>query len=173
MKALVTIVALALAALDVSVAQSAADSSAAPGCERRAGAAASYARCSLWLEDDYLYAGRSGEPVAHGEGLNPLPLSRFVVGDSARHYALRYERDKRRAGWLELVAGAMMIEASVALVTQRRCTGTSYFNQHPCPAKERMLYGGLAVDLASFLVSSRAEGEGSWALAWHNRALTH
>jgi len=46
-------------------AQSAADS-LPPSCQRSAGVAAGeYARCSLWLEDDYLILGKRGEPVTH------------------------------------------------------------------------------------------------------------
>jgi hypothetical protein len=172
-RALVIAVGLGVAAHGVARAQSAADS-LPPSCQRSAGAAAAaYARCSLWLEDDYLILGKPGEPVAHADGFSPVALSRFVVGDSARRYALEYERDAGRGLWLELVAGVMILKASVSVVTTPRCACASFFNQHPCPAAERMVYGGMAVDLASYLFKWRAEEEGSLALAWHNRALSH
>jgi hypothetical protein len=173
-RALVIAVGLGVAAHGVARAQSAAHSSSPPAasCQRSAGVAAAYVRCSLWLEDDYLILGKPGEPVAHADGMRPVALSRFVVGDSARRYALEYERDAGRALWLELVAGVMILKASVSVVTTPRCACASFFNQHPCPAAERMVYAGMAVDLASYLFKWRAEEEGSLALAWHNRALS-
>jgi len=169
----VAVVAVALATGDVARAQSAADSTSPPAtsCQRSAGIAAPYARCSLWLEGDQLYLGVRGEAVSHADMLTPVALSRYVVGDSARRYAVEYERDARRGLWLRLAAGAMMLDASVTMLTRGRCVGTSDRGQHLC-AGDRLFIGGLAVDLASHLYTWRAEQEGTWALGWHNKSLS-
>ena len=173
MRALVAAVVVGLGLSDVARAQSAADSTSPPAasCQRSAGTAATYAGCSLWLEGDQLYLGVRGEAVSHADMLTPVALSRFVVGDSARRNAVEYERDARRGLWLRLAAGAMMLDASVTMLTRGRCVGTSDRGQHLC-AGDRLFIGGLAVDLASHLYTWRAEQEGTWALGWHNRALS-
>jgi hypothetical protein len=170
MRVLVAAVVVGLGLSDVARAQSAADSTSPPAasCQRSAGTAAPYARCSLSLEGDQLYLGTAGELVAHADGMRPVALSRYVVGDSARRYALRYERDARRGLWLRFVAGAILLDASVTMLTRPRCAP----EQHACAATDRLFVGGLAVDLASHLYQWRAEQEGTWALGWHNRALS-
>jgi hypothetical protein len=41
--------------------------------------------------------GTQGEVLAKKASLGPVPLTRFVAGDSARSYALVYEQNARRA----------------------------------------------------------------------------
>jgi hypothetical protein len=172
MKAIVGVaVALGFAGSGACPAQSVAGSSAAASCQRNAEGAASYSRCSLWLEDDRLILGSPGEQVSHAEALRPVALSRFVTGDSARHYALRYERDARRGLWLRLAAGAMMLTASVKAV-QTRCVRRSWSDDNISGAGDRLFLSGMAVELASAAFRFRAEREGTRAIGWHNGALS-
>ena len=110
--------------------------------------------------------------VAQGDASSPVALSPVLVGESGpRPYAHRYERGGRLASWLQFIGGAMMLGASVAKLTQRRCEGTPYHDERRCKAIDAVFLGGLALEVASLGFRSRAAEKGTRALGWDNRAL--
>src|SRR4051812_31987070 len=52
----------------------------------------SYQRCGLHFERGSLRMGTGGKVIDRPGLFTPVALSRFVSGDSAIHYASRYER---------------------------------------------------------------------------------
>jgi hypothetical protein len=170
MKAFLMAVALGFAAVGECRAQGASRWPETQSCQGTADSTTSYARCSLWLEDDRLFLGRPGEQVSHAETLRPVALSRYVAGDSARRYALRYERDMRSSLWLRLAGSAVVLTASVTGM-RSRCAG-GFWNGDRVTANDRILFSGLAVELASYALRLRAEWEGTQAIGWHNGGLS-
>ena len=153
-------IALAAAAAVVIGARSAAAQS---WCDHAPG---SYVQCALWIDGDYLRQGDHGERLAMADRFTPLPLRRFVAGDSAIEYARRYERDASRDGRLQFVGAAMMLAASVTGLAQRHQTGPV------ARASRVVLLTGMTIHLAGIPFRRRAEEEGQRAVWWNNAALS-
>jgi hypothetical protein len=81
-------------------------------CADSAGPAA-YVRCGLWLDGTRVRRGSDAAVVAQPGFFAPARLSRVVAGDSARAYAVQYERNARRSYWLGTLSGVLLGAAYV------------------------------------------------------------
>jgi hypothetical protein len=171
MKAIVVVLVLELAG-QVCRAQLASGSPPPPNCERGLSIAAPYAQCSLRLEGDRLLVAGREAPVSMEEPFRPVALSRFVVGDSARRYALQYEREVRTSMWLRFAGAAVMMAGSFRMMRQSPCG--PHFPERQCMkfADSELFLLGAAVHLASYPLRTRGEWAGAKALGWHNGSLS-
>ncbi len=130
-----------------------------------------YDRCALWLDAPGLLRGAEGHLLARRRWFRTLPLRRFVTGDSAVHYATRYERESRRGNTLSLLGGLAQIAgmgiafAHECLIGDRQCD----MSAGAAVATVTLIFGGLALDVVGERSSDRAARARARALWWHNR----
>jgi hypothetical protein len=74
--------------------------------------------CGLRYEHHTLMRGPAGTVLGRDKFLRPAPISKYVLGDSARIYAARYERDELRGARLALF-GFTALFHSVSLFRQQ------------------------------------------------------
>lgn len=140
-------------------------------CGRDSTTAGPYERCMLWTSGSELWRGKPGEELSHARIVTPLKLSPFVVGDSARHYAVRYERNARTG--LALKFGAVgLISAGLIAGIHRPCVKPQCVGSHPASVNKTLIASGLVVEVASLSFRFRARHAISAALSWHNALLT-
>ena len=128
----------------------------------------SYSQCALRLEGDYLVRGYR-ETVAIADAYQPVPLLRFVSGDSAIKYAMRYERDASRSGMIRFVGDLLFLVGNFTALGQRRYSpmhGVTTGRTGPI-----MMITGASMHLASYPLQWRAEREGDSAVRWNNAGL--
>jgi hypothetical protein len=130
-----------------------------------------YDRCALWLDAPGLLRGAEGHLVARRRWFRPLPLRRLVTGDSALHYATRYEREWRHGNTLSLL-GTLAITAGMGiafthdcLIGDRQCD----MSNGTAVATFTLLLGGFGLDVVGERSSARAARARARALWWHNR----
>jgi hypothetical protein len=131
---------------------------------------ATYARCGLWFSDDHLMRGAPPSVVAVVDPRLPLPLSRFVRGDSARMFALRYESKSRTARAFQLVGGALMLGESIAILSGG--TRTQNADGHTNRTAAAVMISGATLATAAFPVRWLARHDADRALDAHNATLT-
>jgi hypothetical protein len=167
---IIPIIALLAAGASVASAQLSDTSHAAPRCGRDLKTAGSYMRCALWTDGRELKRGVPSEEVSHVHLLTPLALSHFVIGDSARRYALSYERNARR--WLQFrYVGTMLITVGVLPSIRRPCQKPRCIGSYPSSMNRPLVVSGAVLDLASLSFKSRAAQASTQALWWHNAPL--
>lgn len=139
-------------------------------CGLNSTTAAPYERCMLWTSGKELRRGKPGEELSHSRFVSPLALSPFVIGDSARRYALHYERNARRGLALKFVAVGLISAGLIAGIrtpcVKPRCVGS-----HPASINKTLIAGGLVVEVASLSFRYRARHAMAAALTWHNALL--
>src|SRR5688572_18790386 len=130
-----------------------------------------YDRCALWLDGPGLVQGVDARLLAPYRWLRPMPLRRFVSGDSAIHYATRYESDRRR-GFRLSVLGGLAMGAGLVIAVANDCG----FGANQCEIGNRaaaasitLMLGGIAVDIVGQRSTTRAGRARARALWWHNR----
>lgn len=130
-----------------------------------------YDRCALWLDAPGLLQGSEGRLLARRGWFRPLPLQRFVTGDSAVHYATRYEREARRGNKLSLIGGLALVAGAV-IAFANDCG----FGDHDCDISDEaavatlmLTVGGIGIDFVAQRSLDRAGRARSRALWWHNR----
>jgi hypothetical protein len=140
-------------------------------------AVASYRSCALHLTFTALRRGAADERVARAHWLRPVPLSRFVVGDSARAYAIRFERYDRRARVVSAGATLLMmgwVTAGLKMLCDpfpngaHQCTDG---NANHAAVVNDLLLAGVAVKVFSTTLSVDAHRMGDLAVWWHNSRL--
>jgi hypothetical protein len=114
--------------------------------------------------------------LAKKPSLGPVPLTRFVAGDSARSYALVYEQNARRAVKFSVI-GTTSLALAYFAAHGHLCTGSTC---NPSANRARSLgFVGLGVglNLVSVLFWVRAAKASNRALWLHNSvfdpAMTH
>jgi hypothetical protein len=130
-----------------------------------------YDRCALWLDVHGLVQGADARLLARHRWLRSLPLRRFVSGDSAIHYAMRYEHERRRGTTLSALGG-LALSAGMVIALAHDCG----FGADRCEISNRaaavtitLILGGIAVDLVGQRSTTRAGRARARALWWHNR----
>jgi hypothetical protein len=130
-----------------------------------------YDRCALWLDGTRLRRGTRGGLVARNGLFTPRPLLRYVTGDSAVYYAMRYEHAVKRSailagiGAFALVAGTIVTiarESDCPAFPFRACVGAN-----DVTAMSLVLGGEIAL-LVSLPFTKRARQSHARALLWHN-----
>jgi hypothetical protein len=127
------------------------------------------AQCALLIVGDELFRGAPAATVSAGQLLSPIPLSRFVRGDSARRYALAYERQSRTSRLLRLVGGGAMFFTSVAGVSSGAKVQRADARTNRMTAA--VMISGMTVLAASVPFRWLAERNAERAVGAHNRTL--
>lgn len=130
-----------------------------------------YDRCALWLDVHGLVQGAEARLLARHRWLRPMPLRRFVSGDSAVHYATRYEHERRHGAKLH-VLGGLAIGAGMVIALANDCGPSADrcdIGNRAAAASITLLVGGITVDLVGQRSTSRAGRAHARALWWHNR----
>lgn len=166
----VPLIALLLGNVAVATAQSADSSHATSQCRGDSSTAGSYSRCALFTDGQGLRQGEPGREVSHVHGLTPLALSQFAMGDSARRYALSYERNAWRGQALRYVAATFITVGLLAAVPPP-CQKPHCIGSHPRSVNRPLVGAGLVVDLASLSFRYHAKQARTAALRWHNSRL--
>jgi hypothetical protein len=144
---------------------------AAGQCADSVGPAA-YVRCALWLDGTRVRRGSDASVVAQPRFFGPARLVRVVVGDSARTYASRYEKNARRSYLFGALSGALLGAAWIVAKSYDCAPGIFGY----CTNSDDnygIASGGLAIGSAVALLASipftvratRAMGRAVW---WHN-----
>ena len=167
---IIPIVALLCATAQGASAQATDSSERAPSCEHDSQVVGSFERCALRLERDRLMRGVAGVEVSHAHLLRPVALSHYVVGDSARYYALAYEHETQLR-YLFRGLGSGIIVAGIAALIAARCYSTSCPPPRMRGPSRALVESGLAVTLVSVPFRIRARRASALALKWHNAAL--
>jgi hypothetical protein len=137
-------------------------------CDSRSVQPPPYDECVLRLDGHVLARGYAHETIALSDGFSPLPLKRFVTGDSALKYATLYERDGWRAGALHLIGGALLLAGSFTTLGQRGPMDRS----HPFGRTgAKLMLGGGAFYLIRLPFAFRADREAELAVRWSNARL--
>jgi hypothetical protein len=134
-----------------------------------------YDRCALWLDAPGLLQGAEGQLLARRRWFRPFPLRRFVTGDSAVHYATRYEREARRGHRLGLLGG-LALTAGLVLVYAHGCGVGDYDCDTSTEADVAILtlvFGGIGIDVVAQRSRDRSGRAFTRALWWHNRQFAH
>ena len=132
-----------------------------------------YTACALWYDGREVRRGADGESVGRPAFLRPIALTHLVVGDSAKIYAMKFERRTRQATGL-LIAGEVLIAGGFAIANTDRCTTNP---SGPCDSQrfDTGIVGlasalvGLGCEIASLPLmwsANRAIGKAIW---WNNR----
>ena len=130
---------------------------------------ATLARCGLMLSGDRLLRGWPASVVTIGGPRSPIPLSRYVRGDSARHYALKYERQSRTGRLLRFAGGSILFAQSILIVSHAPNTYRS--DGEANAATTTIMFSGLAIAAASAPFRWFAERNGERAVVAHNQTL--
>jgi hypothetical protein len=130
-----------------------------------------YDRCAIWLDVPGLVQGAEARLLARYRWFSPIPLRRFVRGDSAIHYATRYEHDARRGMTLSVVGG-LAVASGLLLALSHDCG----FGSSRCEISNRaavtattLMFGGITIDVFGERSTNRARRAQARALWWHNR----
>jgi hypothetical protein len=130
-----------------------------------------YDRCALWLDVHGLVQGAEGRLLARHRWLRSLPLRRFVTGDSAVHYATRYEHERRRGATLS-VLGGIVSGAGMVIAFAHDCgigSDRCDIGNRAAAASITLMFGGIALDFIGLRSTTRAGQARARALWWHNR----
>ena len=133
-------------------------------------ASGAYMSCALWIDDGLLRRGATGDVIASGTPFSPLPLASVVTGDSAVHYALRYQRYAGTGVRLASI-GAVLTLSGVIYGWARGCHDIECSNRSNEIAPLALEVGGLGFSAVSFpftLIGRRASVRAIW---WHNASL--
>jgi hypothetical protein len=131
--------------------------------------AATVGRCGLLMSGDELLRGIPSTVVVIEEPFSPIRLSRYVRGDSARAYALRYERQSRTAGVLRFIGGGLVLGESIATLSGRAPVQRADGRTNRTNAT--VMLSGMAVIVASVPLRWLARENGVRAVDAHNRLL--
>ena len=138
-------------------------------CDLRASRAPSYIDCALWFDRGKLRRGANGDVVGR-EGLAPLPLRSMVIGDSAQHYAFRYEQDR----WIAVPFqfGGMLAMVPALILERRRCKPVGCSNAGSYRTAKTWFITGLSLGFISVPFTSALRRAGNRATWWHNALLS-
>src|SRR4051812_27817207 len=126
----------------------------------------SYLQCALLFDGGRVHRGAASEVILRPGFMSPMALSRVVAGDSALHYARRYERDwKRGNGFLlssvALMGGAFVLAHHSSCNPYRRCDN---YSDAQVGAMLGMAVGGLATEIVGVRALNRASVEAARAV---------
>jgi hypothetical protein len=113
--------------------------------------------------------GDRREALATSDRATPLPLRRFVTGDSAVKYALLYERDAFRATNVRFAAGALLLAGSIVTLRHRQSSPLRSANQWTIGTT--LMLGSGPLWLLSVPLQRRADREAERAVWLHNDGL--
>ena len=132
--------------------------------------AATAGRCGLILSGDELLQGIPTTVVTIADPFWPIPLSKYVRGDAARAYALKYERQSRIGGVLRFIGAGVVFGQSIVDVfgAARGRTAAAKTNRRAAT----VIGSGLAVLGVSLPFRWLARENGERAVDAHNRLLT-
>jgi hypothetical protein len=131
---------------------------------------ATVVRCGLMLSGDQLLRGWPASVVTIGEPLSPIPLSRYVRGDSARAYALRYERQSRTGRLLRYTGASVLLAQSILVVSHAASNRTADGKVNV--VNTTIMLSGIAILAASAPFRFLANRNGERAVAAHNQSLS-
>jgi hypothetical protein len=99
-----------------------------------------------------------------------MPLLRFVSGDSAVHYATRYERERRRGATLSVLS-TLALSAGMVILLANDCgwSDRCEIGSGAAAASLTLTLGAFAVDIVGHRSTTRAGRARARALWWHNR----
>jgi hypothetical protein len=100
----------------------------------------------------------------------PLMLTQAVIRDSARFYALEYERYERRR-WVLSHIGATIFALGIVAAIPRPCQKPSCTARPPASVNRPLVVAGLTIALTSLPFKFRAAEAGARALWWHDASL--
>jgi hypothetical protein len=134
------------------------------------GQSGTYANCALRIEHGRLKRGTQGEVLAKKPSLGPVPLTRFVAGDSARFYAMVYEDNTKRAAKFSVIGTTSLVFAYFA--AHGHLCGRSTCSPATNRARSLGFVGvGVGLNLVSVPFWVRAAKASNHALWLHNSPL--
>jgi hypothetical protein len=128
-----------------------------------------YVDCALWFDRGRLRRGANGDVVGR-EGLAPVPLRTMVIGDSAQHYAFRYEQDR----WIAVPFqyGGMLALVPALILERRRCQTVGCSNAGSYHSAKIWFITGMSLGFISVPFTSSSIRAGNRATWWHNATLS-
>ena len=134
------------------------------------GQSGTYANCALRISHGRLIRGTQGELIAKKPALGPVPLTRFMAGDSARFYAMVYEDNTKRAAKFSVLGTTSLVFAYFA--DHGHLCGRSTCSPATNRARSLGFLGvGVGLNLVSVPFWVRAAKASNRALSLHNSAL--
>lgn len=104
------------------------------------------------------------------EVARPMALNQLVIGDSARYYALKYERYEDRRQTLA-VTGAFTFALGIVAWIPRKCERPRCLFKTSSQVNKPLVITGATLALSSLpfkFLASKAQARALW---WHNTAL--
>lgn len=138
-------------------------------CDLHSSRAPLYVDCALWFDRGRLRRGAQGDVVGR-EGLGPVPLRTMVIGDSAQHYAFRYEQDRWIAAPFQYAGLIAMVPALI--LERRRCKTVGCSNAGSYHSAKIWFITGLSLGFISVPFTSESIRAGNRAVWWHNATLS-
>jgi hypothetical protein len=129
-----------------------------------------YAQCALWIDDGTLKRGMPGVVLEHHTMWSALQLGRFVIGDSARHYAEEYAWGSKwgdkisKTGW-DIVTGGFLYQLF------KHCSSVTCPDQRRSLIRKFYTVGGSLL-VVGFPFHIHAGNASTLALFWSNSTLT-
>jgi hypothetical protein len=122
-----------------------------------------YSRCALLLADGQLLRGRPLELVTIEDAPSPIKLRRYVRGEPARQFAIKYERETRTA--------LLLRYTGAALILTEGWTGHGLRDGKATRVETRVVKMGLGLMASSFPFRWMAMRDGDRAVEAHNAGL--
>jgi hypothetical protein len=135
-------------------------------CIDNAGAVGAFAHCQLRVVKKRLFRGPQNEYLGESRFLTPIPIERYVVGDSALFYAHRYHRAEKIKSTLAYISGNFL---GVSLVGAGACPH-ALCSRAPHFARNMALIGG-GVFVAALPFKVVAVKSINKAIAFYNNSL--
>jgi hypothetical protein len=112
----------------------------------------------------------SSRETSHVRLVRPSALTRFVIGDSVRFYALKYERYERRR--LEFaLTGAAVIALGLVTAIPTPCQKPTCTVRPTASVNRPLVIAGATLALTSLVYRARPAEASMRALWWHNASL--